>query len=635
DLIRVANTMVRDTATRDALGVTPVLPAVEEIRKVSTLDELSALISSGGMSSLKEAFVREAPTGSLKDGSVTILEIVPHEFVLTDPGLYTDMTEENVWLYSYLLGNFQKFLMKCGYSADEANATVVALKKWESELAPSCYSTNAETTMPDYYEKIENMYTYDQLSQMAFPIAGDLKIYHDAGVTRFSIDQPAWLNKLNELYTPENIEGFKAAMLYNLFMTATPFLDTETQNMYFDNAVLILYPNLELLGEEIGDMVMDALPSLISLAENVSAMNSTVSIPIDPAMMQNLSSSLSMESMLPMLTGYFADTRITSEYLGMALGKVITDTYVPAGDKENYTALTREILDVYKQRLMNADWLSESTRAAALDKLSKIKVRILYPDDWSYYSYDDVDYKNAGTLYNLSVQLRKHNQAEIVDDALQAPSERIWIKDPMHQVFIIPQVYNAFYNPRDNSINLLYGYASTLIENRSSTYEDIMAVAGTTIAHEITHGFDPTGSKFDGDGTYVNWWADSDRQNFKEKEQKIADYFSSFEARPGEYLNGSIMTGEVIADLGGLSVVLDIARTKENFDYARFFTAYAQNMYMPQMNSLYSTLLNDVHPPGMYRVNVNVQQYDEFLDTFNVTEGDQMYLAPENRLTIW
>lgn len=120
-----------------------------------------------------------------------------------------------------------------------------------------------------------------------------------------------------------------------------------------------------------------------------------------------------------------------------------------------------------------------------------------------------------------------------------------------------------------------------------------------------------------------------------EKIPDSTDYYSGFEARPGDYLNGENMTDEATADLGGLSTVLDIARTRENFDYDKFFTIFGQMFYQPATNAEYQLFLNDVHPPGMYRVNVGVQQYDEFNRTYNVTEGDQMYLAPENRITIW
>lgn len=637
ELVRVVNRMYYDTETRNELGVTPILPAVEEIRKVSTLDELSALISSGGMSSLKEAFVREVAVGSLTDGSVTVLEISPQEFALIDCGLYQNMNSENARLYAYLMKNFHTFLEKCGYSSDEANATVSAFMDFEAALAPFCDNMSGMEMSTFDFMKYYHPYTYEQFSRMAFPIAGDLKVYHDAGVTRFTVSQPKWLDRLNELYQPENIEGFKAAMLYNLFMTSTPFLDEELQGMYFDNMIMEIYPLIpeimeELVGgvvKSVGDMFGGLFQILNISSGNTSPLDSSSSLFADMGL-EN-----SSDEVMPAIAEMQAKNRITEEYIGMALGKVIVDKHVPASEKEKYTELTYDIIAAFKERLQKADWLSESTKAAALDKLSKVKVRVLYPDDWSYYSYADVNYKDAGTLYNLSVQLRKHNQAEIVKDALQAPSAAVWIKDSNHQYFLVPQVYNAFYNPADNSINILYGYVSGLIGNPDVSDEEILAVAGTTIAHELVHGFDPTGSRFDGVGSYVNWWTESDRKNFEEKEKNIADYLSSFEARPGEYLNGSRMTGEAISDFSGLSIALDIARDIDGFDYDNFFTVYGQGLYQPVMNALYDIYLADVHSPGMYRVNVAVQQYDEFLNTYNVTEGNQMYLAPENRLTIW
>lgn len=640
ELVRTVNTMYHDTATREELGVAPVLSAVEEIRAVSTLDELTALISSGGVSSLKEAFVREAATGCLDDARVTTLEIVPQEFALSSlaasaASLYRDMTPDNARLYAYLLGNFHTFLERCGYTPEEADATVAAFKNFEMSLAPACddgrmSSDAGSIDYRDYYHP----YTYEELSAMAFPIAGDLKVYHDAGVTRYSVLLPSWLEKLNELYTPDHLEEFKAAMLYDLFMTATPFLDKELQGMYFDAQVMEVYPLLPAMMQEVVDGMVQSMENLLGGLS--SLLNPGEEMPdITASALGGMDTAGIAEELLPVVAETMAEMRLTDEYLGMALGKTIVEKNVPAGEKEKYTELTEAVIAAFRDRLANAGWLSASTRDAALSKLDKVKVRVLYPDDWSYYSYDDVDYLNAASLYDLSVQLRKHNQAEIVRDALQDPSEAVWLKDPAHQVHLLPQTYNAFYNPQDNSINLLYGYVSGLVADSDASYEEILATAGTTIAHELTHGFDPTGSRFDGDGSYVDWWTDDDRRNFAAKEQRIADYFGSFEARPGEYLDGKILTAEAIADFGGLSTVLDIARTTEDFDYDAFFTVYGQNLYQPVMNALYGIYLADVHPPGMYRVNVGVQQYDEFIDTYQVTEENLMYLAPEDRLTIW
>jgi len=633
EVVRTVFKKYLDFNTRNKDGYTPILPAVEEIRKVSTLDELSSLISSGGKSSLKEAFVRENVLGSLQDGKVTVVELVPQEFVLVDPDAYKNMTKENAILYLYLLENFYTFLVDCGYSEEEAGNTVVALVKYEAEIAPLCNGLKASISDPQYYDKIDKPYTYEEFSKMAFPVAGDLKNYHDAGVTNFVVENPTWLNKLNELYTPENLEGFKASMLYNLYMTATPFLTTDLQNKYFNSSMLDSYPYLPQTPEFVEKMStkLGELSKLYELNDDTTKSPEIAAIEDDIA-------DLSKEPITQTLStkgNGLAFNNIINVYLGMAIGKVMTDKYVPAGEKEKYTKIAQDVISGLKERIQKADWLSDSSRKEAINKLDNLKIRVLYPDDWSYYSYDDVDYKNAETLYDLSVMLRKHNQAELVKDALQEPSAAVWPKAVNYPGYFIPQSYNAFYYFRDNSINILYGFISPLIDNPSATTEDIYALAGTTIGHEITHGLDPTGSKFDHDGSYVNWWTDNDRKNFTEKEKKIADYYSGFEARPGEYLKGSNMTGEAIADLGGLAVTLDLARKINGFDYDRFFTKYGQAFFMPAENASYSVSLNNVHPPGMYRVNVNVQQFLEFYKIYNVIKGDQMYLAPENRLGVW
>ncbi len=229
----------------------------------------------------------------------------------------------------------------------------------------------------------------NSFSAMKFPVVGDLKIYFDAGVTRYLLTDPGWFNTLNKLYPWENLEEFKAEMLYNLFQTAAQFLDK-----------------------------------------------------------------------------------------------------VPASAKERYTELTKEIIAAYSKRLHDATWPSESTRTAALDKLDNLKIRDLYPGDWLYCRYGYVDYKDAGNFYDQSVQLRKHNQAELVKDATNEPCGKVWIKDMTNTDLILPQIVNTFYNPSDNSINILAGYVFDHLKNPPPSQETILAVAdyyGGFKALSVTH----------------------------------------------------------------------------------------------------------------------------------------------------
>ncbi|MDO5828749.1 MAG: M13 family metallopeptidase [Methanocorpusculum sp.] len=582
EVIRAFHKVSSDMKKRNAEGVTPVLPYVNEIKAVSTLDELTQLIGTGGSASLKEAFIREEVTGSLNDGTVTTVHLYPGKFSMSnDAGLYTSMSAESIEHYERIITSFTKFLISCGYSEEDAAKTAAAFKELEFEIAEVCYAKDAELSMPDYYEKINNPITFDELQTLNFPAAADLQIYADAGAKSFSVSNPKWLAKLNDLYTEKNLEGFKAIMLYSLYTEAASHLDSASRKLLTDAS-----------------------------AENL------------------------MDKM-KYTSGVVADAD-KSDYLGMAYGKYYTQKYTTPELKEKLTDLTNDIVSVYKERINKMDWLSASSKNGAVEKLDNLKLRILYPEDWSYYSYDDVDVSRFDTLLDAVIELKKHKQNLLVKNSINDPSENIWPVVLADDVYLIPQTINAFYNPADNSINILAGFTNVVYNAETESEEEMLAVLGTTIAHEISHGLDPTGSKFDKDGSYKNWWTPADRAKYDAKVAAAAKYFSGFEAKPGVFLKGSQYTGEVIADLGGFSVILDIASEIDGFDYQKFFTKYAKTMYSPFTDELYTEfILKDVHPPHMYRINVNVQQYDEFLDAFDVKEGDMMYLPKDKRITIW
>lgn len=188
----------------------------------------------------------------------------------------------------------------------------------------------------------------------------------------------------------------------------------------------------------------------------------------------------------------------------------------------------------------------------------------------------------------------------------------------------------------DNSINVPAAILGGVFYDPEASEAEQMGSLGMIIGHEITHGFDSNGSQYDKDGNLSNWWTEEDRTAFNERTQKVADYFSQFEVVNGAKVNGQMTIGETVADLGGISCMMEIAGGIENFDYAAFFKSYAhlwRTQTLAQIEEL--ILQSDVHPPGYLRTNAIVQQFQEFYDAFGVKEGDGMYLAPEERLSVW
>ena len=198
---------------------------------------------------------------------------------------------------------------------------------------------------------------------------------------------------------------------------------------------------------------------------------------------------------------------------------------------------------------------------------------------------------------------------------------------------------NAFYLSNNNSINLLLGYIYSLTDalnlgqiDLEDNYYKILGSVGATIGHELSHALDTNGCKYDEYGNYINWWTKEDEYNFNKLTSKVVKYYDKYEQ------SGEVTLAENLADLGGMSIVLQIAKNKNatEEDYKKIFEAYAMD-WASQFTSLYKEyLLNeDVHSPNKNRANAVLLSLDKFYEVFKIQETDRMYVAPENRVSVW
>ena len=255
---------------------------------------------------------------------------------------------------------------------------------------------------------------------------------------------------------------------------------------------------------------------------------------------------------------------------------------------------------------------------------------MLYPDSWEKYNCEGLDFKgpkDGGTLWEALREIDAYEIRQEVEEMSNPVDKERWTTSP--------QTFNCGYEPQTNSMYILGAYAQGDIYHSDMSDEEVLAKLGTAIGHEISHAFDRTGAQFDKNGDMKNWWTQEDKEEFKKRNQKLAAYYDAIHPWEGQDLEGSSMTGEACADMAGMKVCLRIAGEKENFDYDKFYRAYA-NLWMIKANLLTTqALIEDVHPMNYLRINCTLQQFDEFLDQYGITEGDNMYLAPEDRVNIW
>lgn len=321
--------------------------------------------------------------------------------------------------------------------------------------------------------------------------------------------------------------------------------------------------------------------------------------------------------------------------LGEVIGKVYVARHFPPEAKEQMLELVNNLIKAYEISIKNLDWMGEETRAQALDKLSKFTPKIGYPDKWKDYSVlqikpDDL----VGNMQRSALFVYETNLAR-----QGGPVDKT-------EWGMTPQTVNAYYNPPLNEIvfpaAILQPPFFDLNADDAVNYGSIGAVIG----HEIGHGFDDSGSTFDGDGVLRNWWTDEDKAEFEVRTSKLIDQYSAFKPFEDLAVNGEFTLGENIGDLGGLSIALLAYKLSLNGEEApvmdgftgvqRVFIGYAQGWRGKiRDEALRVRISTDPHSPRQYRVNGVVRNVPEFYEAFGVAESDALYLSPEDRVKIW
>ena len=311
--------------------------------------------------------------------------------------------------------------------------------------------------------------------------------------------------------------------------------------------------------------------------------------------------------------------------LSAPMDRAYLEVYDQTEKKERIQHMCKDIIAAYRDMLSEEDWLSDETKEKAIEKLDNMTINAVYPEEWPDYSGMDLTGLGYYDCLNEIIRFNEKNEKSHINGKIDTG---YWDTDILSA--------NASYMPDENSITILLGYLEEPIYYDSMTDEELYALVGATIGHEISHAFDPTGSQFDKDGNYANWWTDEDHKAFEERAKKQIAYYDSITAWEGQNIPGELEQGEVVADMAGMKVILSIAKEKENFDYDAFFTSYAKLWRRINTREMeYLSILRDTHPVHYLRTNVTLQQFDEFYETYEIKEGDGMYLAPEDRVIVW
>ena len=323
--------------------------------------------------------------------------------------------------------------------------------------------------------------------------------------------------------------------------------------------------------------------------------------------------------------------------MGEAVGRAYVEKHFPPAAKDRMDALVANLIEAYRQSIQNLEWMGAETRRRALDKLEKFTPKIGYPVKWRDYSRLELDPTDlvgnvrAAALFEFNRELGK----------IGSPIDR-------DEWFMTPQTINAYYNPGFNEIVFPAAILQFPFFDAERDAAANYGAIGAVIGHEIGHGFDDQGSKFDGDGRLEDWWTEADRAAFEKRTASLIEQYNALAPAqvPDHHVNGALTIGENIGDLGGLGIawkayllslngeeppVVDALSGSE-----RFFLSWAQAWQQKGRDEEVIRLLAiDPHSPNEFRCNQIVRNIDAFYDTFQVSEGDALWLAPEERVTIW
>lgn len=326
--------------------------------------------------------------------------------------------------------------------------------------------------------------------------------------------------------------------------------------------------------------------------------------------------------------------------LGEAFGKLYVEKNFPAEAKQKMETYVDYIKKSFKLHIENLEWMSPVTKEKALEKLSKFKVKIAYPDKWKDYSKLNLKLaSNGGTYFDNLEKITEWTYAKNLDKVGKPVDKTEW--------GMSPQTVNAYYSSSNNEIV----FPAAILQPPFFNFKADPAVnfggIGGVIGHEISHGFDDSGSRFDGDGNLNNWWTDSDRKNFDEKVGQLAAQYDKYEPVKGSFVNGKFTSGENIGDLGGINVAYTALQMylKDHGNPGkingltqdqRFFMSWA-TVWRTKSTDKYMTnqVKTDPHSPGYYRSFGPLVNMDAFQKAFDIKPGDKLYVAPENRIKIW
>ena len=566
-----------DMEKRNANGYSSLKPYLEKIAGLTDKSQVPALTAELQLS-VCNPFFNLFPDADAKNSSMCIATLWQGGLGLPDRDYYFEPDDRSKSVREAYVEYLTTLFTLVGNDSLVAAEKAQKVFDFESRLA-EVSSTKLENRVP---ENIYNKMSVDSLKLISPDFAWN--VYFEGmqvTVDEVNVSQPKFFAALSQIIADANIDVLKDYMTINLLADAAPYLSDDFVAANFKYSSTIT-----------GVKEMQPLWKRV-----IGTINGT---------------------------------------MGEAVGQLYVEKYFPATAKARMLELVENLRTAFGQRIDNLTWMSDSTKAAAKDKLAAIMVKIGYPDKWKDYS--DLQIVEGDYAANL-IAASKFLTREQLNKIGKPVDKSEW--------FMNPQEVNAYYNPSANEIVFPAGILQPPFFYADGDDAVNYGAIGVVIGHEMTHGFDDMGRKYDKDGNMNNWWTPEDSEKFKATTQRLVDFYNEFIVIDTLRANGELTLGENIADNGGLNIAYQAYSNSRSgkpapepidgfTDDQRFLLAYARvwagNIRDEQ---IYLQTKTDPHSLGSLRVNGQMPLFDLFYKSFDIKENSPMYLPEDKRIVIW
>jgi predicted metalloendopeptidase len=574
---------IMDTVARNKQGIAPLKSYLAKINEVKNTADLQALL------------IQMAPQGGLgffgvgigvdaKNSNRNVINVGPGSVGLPDRDYYVSEDADSKEKRTKYLLHLTKMLQLIGDKPADAKANADKILALETAMSKPRFDRVERRDRRKSY----NPMTVNDLQKLTPSINWDSYL-SQIGLPKTDsliVSQPKYLMALETIFQENKVDDWKAYMRWTLLNKSASQLSTQIETA-----------NWEFYGKTLTGAVKQR--------------------PLQERALQ-----------------------VINGAIGEALGKLYVEKKFPAEAKAKAEKMIKNVFLAFENRINNLAWMSPETKKSAIAKLNKSRIKIGYPDKWKDYSALTIQAPAEGGSYFENVKnLSKWSYNENIAELKKPVDKEKW--------GMSPQTVNAYYNPSYNEIV----FPAAILQPPFYNYQADEAVnyggIGAVIGHEISHGFDDSGSRYNADGNLVDWWTADDLKQFTALTGALAAQYSALQPLPGTFVDGKFTLGENIGDLGGVNAAYDGLQLylKENGNPGlidgytpeqRFFISWS-TIWRSKMRdeALKSQVKTDPHSPGMYRAYVPLQNVDTFYEAFNIQPTDGMYIAPEKRVKIW